>query len=115
MSKKIKLQDLTQTDAKEEKGVPTTLDQIWGDTGLSKYGTNNFEEYKNYLNSLNRTDIHAHAVKIGILPIDNHEILIARLQREFMRHSSSFITPKKTKGKKQKNSKDILRILSEGR
>lgn len=115
MSKKIKLQDLTQTDAKEEKGVPTTLDQIWGDTGLGKYGTNNFEEYKNYLNSLNRTDIHAHAVKVGILPIDNHEILIARLQREFLRHSSSFVVQRKPKEKKQKISKEAQRILSEGR
>ncbi len=115
MSKKIKLQDLTQTDAKEEKGAPTTLDQIWGDTGLNKYETNDFEEYKNYLKSLNRTDIHAHAIKVGILPTDNHEILIARLQREFMRHFSSFVTTKKSKGKKQKISKDALKTLSEGR
>ena len=91
MTKKKKLENLSQIDAKEEKGKPTTLDQIWGDTGLSKYGTQNFEEYKNYLKGLNRTDIQAHAVQIGILPTDNHEILIARLEREFLRHVNSYL------------------------
>ena len=46
MAKKPKLKDLNQIDAKEETGRPTTLDQIWGDTGISKYGTNDFEYYK---------------------------------------------------------------------
>lgn len=49
MAKKSKLQQLNQIDAKEELGKPTTLDQIWGDTGLQKYGTNNFDQYKDYL------------------------------------------------------------------
>ena len=53
MSKKPKLKDLNQIDAKAENGKPTTLDQIWGDTGLQKYGTNNFDEYKAYIRSLN--------------------------------------------------------------
>ena len=37
--KKQNLEDLSQAHGKEEKFVPTTLDQIWGDEGLSKYGT----------------------------------------------------------------------------
>lgn len=114
MTKKKKLENLSQIDAKEEKGKPTTLDQIWGDTGLSKYGTQNFEEYKNYLKGLNRTDIQAHAVQIGILPTDNHEILIARLEREFLRHVNSYLAPKE-KVKSKKISKDVMKILSEGR
>jgi len=112
--KKNKLENLSQIDAKEEKSKPSTLDQVWGDTGLTKYGTNNFEEYQIYLKSLNRTDIQAHAVSIGILPTDNHEILIARLEREFLRHVSSYSAPN-DKPKKNKISKEVQRILSEGR
>lgn len=114
MSKKRKIEDLTQIDAKEETGRPTTLDQIWGDTGLSKYGTTNIEEYKNYLKGLNRTDIQAHAAKIGILPTDNHEMLIARLEREFLRHVGSYNAPIE-KRKNKKISKEVMKILSEGR
>lgn len=114
MSRKRKLSDLTQTDAKEEKGKPTTLDQIWGDTGLSKYGTNDFDDYKAYLRGLNKTDIQNHAMQVGIIPNDNHEILFARLEREFLRHVGSYNTPKE-KSKSKKTSKEVQRILSEGR
>lgn len=114
MSRKRKIENLTQIDAKEEKGKPTTLDQIWGDTGLTKYGTKDIKEYKEYLRTLNRTDIQAHAMQVGILPTDNHEILLARLEREFLRHVGSYNVPtEKTKSKKV--SKDVQRILSEGR
>jgi hypothetical protein len=115
MSKKTKLKDLNQIDAKAENGKPTTLDQIWGDTGLQKYGTNNFDEYKAHIRSLNRSDIQSHAVKIGILPIDNYEILVARLEREFQRHVAAYQAPSDNKQKQKKISKDVQRILSEGR
>jgi hypothetical protein len=115
MAKKSKLQNLNQIDAKEELGRPTTLDQIWGDTGLQKYGTNNFDEYKAHLRSLNRSDIQAHAMKVGILPTDNHEILVARLEREFQRHVAAYQAPTDNKQKQKKISKDVQKILSEGR
>lgn len=115
MAKKSKLKNLNQIDAKEETGKPTTLDQIWGDTGLQKYGTNDFDQYQSYLKSLNRSDIHAHAMKVGIMPTDNHEILIARLEREFKRHVSSYQAPIENKNKNKKISKDVQKILSEGR
>lgn len=115
MAKKSKLQDLNQIDAKEETSKPTTLDQIWGDTGVQKYGTNDFDEYRQHLNSLNRSDIQAHAIKVGILPTDNHEILIARLEREFKRHVSAYQAPVENKQKQKKISKDVQKILSEGR
>lgn len=115
MTKKSKLQQLNQIDAKEELGKPTTLDQIWGDTGFQKYGTNNFDEYKDYLRSLNRSDIQAHAIKIGMLPTDNHEILVARLEREFQRHVSAYQAPADNNKKQKKISKEVQKILSEGR
>lgn len=115
MAKRTKIKDLNQIDAKEENGKPTTLDQLWGDTGLQKYGTNNFEEYQSYIRSLNKSDIHAHAMQVGMLPTDNHEILIARLEREFKRHVASYQTPVENKQKAKKISKDVQKILSEGR
>jgi hypothetical protein len=39
MAKKNKLEELSETNAKVEDFKPTSLDQIWGDRGTSKYGT----------------------------------------------------------------------------
>ena len=115
MPRKKKLKELKQTDGKAEPAKPTTLDQIWGNTGLTKYGTADVEEYKEYIKGLNRTDIHNHALEVGIIPIDNMEILSSRLEREFIRHTSSFQAPGKTEQKQKKISKEVAKILSEGR
>lgn len=115
MPKNTKLKDLKQIDGKVETVRPTTLDQIWGEDGTSKYGTTDPQEYKNYIDSLNRADLQTHAVQIGVLPNDNLEMLRARLQREFMRHSLAFQAPPSKLEKPKKISKEVQKILSEGR
>jgi hypothetical protein len=115
MAKKTKLKDLNQIDAKVETARPTSLDQIWGEDGTSKYGTNDPQEYKNYINSLNRTDLQTHAVQIGVLPNDNLEMLRNRLEREFLRHIAAFQAPPSKLQKPKKISKEVQKILSEGR
>ena len=40
-SKKKALDEIEQIHGKEDKFEPTSLDQIWGDTGMYKYGTFN--------------------------------------------------------------------------
>ena len=115
MPRKKKIKDLKQIDGKAEPSRPVTLDQIWGDTGLTKYGMSDVEEYKNYIRNLNRTDIHNHALEVGIIPVDNMEILFARLEREFIRHVSSFQAPASQVKNSKKISKEVAKILSEGR
>lgn len=115
MPKKAKFQDLNQIDGKVETVRPTTLDQIWGEDGTTKYGTNDPQEYKNYITSLNRTDLQTHAVQIGVLPNDNLEMLRARLEREFLRHVLSYQAPPSKLGNPKKISKEIQKILAEGR
>jgi len=115
MPRKKKLKELKQIDGKAEPSKPMTLDQIWGETGLTKYGISDVDEYREYIKGLNRTDIHNHAIEVGIVPIDNMEILFARLEREFIRHTSSFQAPSKTEQKQKKISKEVAKILSEGR
>ena len=43
------------------------------------------------------------------------EILVARLEREFVRHLSSYQASNKTEVKQKKISKEVAKILSEGR
>jgi|TARA_B100001939_G_scaffold344627_2_gene359516 oligoribonuclease NrnB/cAMP/cGMP phosphodiesterase (DHH superfamily) len=113
-TRKKKLDNITQTDAMADKFEPTTLNQIFGDDGGWKYKTLDTDEYKNYLNGLNKSDLQSHAVEIGIIPIDNKDQLMKRLVREFNRHAAAYKKPAK-KSVNLEVSQDILDILAEGR
>lgn len=111
--KKLKLDDLSQTHGKVENR-PITLDQIWGDDGKRKYGTLDPEKYSEFVADLNKSDLQAHAIKIGLVPIDDRETLVKRLKLEFKKHISLFKARPDVNNAAQlsKKSKDIL---SEGR
>lgn len=111
---KKKIQELSQTHGKLEDVQYKSLDQIWGDTGLSKYSTTNLENYVNYINDLNKSDLQAHANKIGLVPIDNRELLTKRLVSEFKKFISNFNVPKKKESDITLN-KSALDILAEGK
>ena len=111
--KKLKLESLSQTHGKVEKAV--TLDQVWGDTGKAKYGTLDLEKYNTYLDDLNKSDLQAHAVKIGLVPIDDRKTLVARLKKEFQKHVAQFKVKETTTSNKPIISKTVKDILSEGR
>ena len=111
---KNKLQNLSQTHGKLEGFEYKTLDQVWGDDGLSKYKTLDEKQYASYLYELNKTDLQAHAAKLDLVPIDDREMLTKRLISEFKKHVSTYKIPKTEKSdpKIDKKTKDIL---SEGR
>jgi len=111
--KKSALDNLSQTHGKVENRK-VTLDQIWGDDGKRKYGTLDPVEYDSYLKGLVKTDLQAHAVKIGLIPIDNRETLVKRLKQEFLKYSAQYLVRPDSKSNKpvSKNAQDIL---SEGR
>ena len=113
--KKRSTKSLSQTHGKEEtKTRPTTLDQIWGDTGISKYGTMDEPTYAEEISSMSKSDLQAHASTVGIIPIDNREMLSQRLMREFRKYVASYNTPVERK-KGIKLSKEAKAILAEGR
>jgi hypothetical protein len=113
MAKK-KISELNQTHGKVDGVKPTTLDQIWGDTGLSKYKTLDENEYSRQLSELSKTDLQAHAASLGIIPIDNRETLTSRLIKEFRRHVSAYTVPNQ-QIKSTKLSLKALNILKEGK
>ena len=112
-----KVEDLNQTHGKEvmdQKMAPSSLSQVWGDIGISKYKTIDAGEYKGYLKSLNKTDLHRHAAEMGIIPVDNKENLYKRLLGEFTKHTASYRMPQ-VKAPKKPLSRKAKDILSEGR
>lgn len=111
--KKSTLDNLNQTHGKVENRK-VTLDQIWGDDGKRKYGTLDPVEYDEYLKNLTKSDLQAHATKIGLVPIDDRETLKKRLKQEFVKYTSQYrVRPDSTNNKPV--SKTASDILSEGR
>ena len=110
-----KLNQLVQVHGKTETFEPTTLDQIFGDTGLSRYGTTNVEEYEAQLKEMNKSDLQTHATKVGLVPIDDRERLTKRLIYEFKVHVAAYRKPLFKKDGPTKVSKEVAKILAEGR
>ena len=71
-------------------------------------------EYQKYLKECTKSDLQAHAIKVGLIPVDNRETLVKRLEKEFNKHVSLYKPVPKTKNnlKLSKSAKDIL---AEGR
>ena len=116
-NKKRKSREMKQIHGKKEStSRATTLDQIWGDTGLWKYSTMILDEYSEQLQEMTKTDLQAHATKIGLIPVDSREMLTQRLVREFKRHVSSYENRTETStGVVGNVSSEVKKILSEGR
>jgi hypothetical protein len=113
--KRVKLEDLNQTHGKKEEFRPTTLDQIWGDTGMSKYSTLDEDEYESSLKGMNKSDLQTHATTVGIIPIDNRDMLAQRLVREFRSHVNSYRAPRNSRQSNTSISEEARKILAEGR
>ncbi len=110
-----KLKTLKQVDGKKENFKPTTLDQVWGDTGISKYNTLQETEYTERLNSYNKSDLQAHAISVGLVPVDDRDRLTQRLVKEFRKHANNYRIPQTETNVSSKISPEIKKILDEGR
>lgn len=118
MPRKKKIDDLKQIHAKDETFKPSTLEQIWGETGKGKYGTLDAAEYAAKIKGMNKTDLHAHARSVGVMPNDNYDLLIRKLKQEFLAHINAFRRPNVQNNASAANQKidpSVLKILSEGR
>jgi hypothetical protein len=110
---KANLEEMSQTHGMEKKSRPTTLAQIWGDDGTSRYGTMDQKQYEAFLQESSKSDLQTHASKIGVLPIDNTLILRERLLKQFKGHVAQYNAPQEIR--QRPLSLESMRILSEGK
>ena len=106
-----------ETHGKTPNFSKTTLEQVWGDTGLSRYKTLDLEEYKTQIKAMNKSDLQAHAANVGVLPKDDTELLSKKLIKEFCGYTAGFKRPDSLGKTKSSGvpSKVAASILSEGR
>lgn len=114
-AKAKKISKLSQAHGKKETFEPTTLDQIWGDEGTTKYGTIDESVYQERLNDFSRVDLQAHAVTVGLIPIDNAGQLRKRLLVEFKKHVSQYKIPKIDSKANKPLPRSAMKILEEGK
>lgn len=109
-----KLNENIEVDGKVETLNPTTLDQVWGDEGMSKYNTTDESEYFARLDDMLYVDLQNHAREVGLRPDVEPRVLKDRLINEFKKHVASYkgvsASVKNVKGVPSKISK----ILREG-
>ena len=117
---KKKLVELKQTDGMakpdpKQKFEPSTLDQVFGDDGVSRYKTLDDEVYEQVLDNMSKADLKNEAVRVGLLPIDNVQQLRSRLIREFRGHVSSYRRPVTQNQDPVEISDEVRKILEEGK
>jgi homoserine acetyltransferase len=121
-----KLKEMKQTHGVVEKRDISTyrnLDDILGNTGTSKYGTLDENEYVAKIQAMNKSDLQAHAVETAsLIPIDDREQLENRLIREFKIHAIQYTAPRPqvrnliaSTPKQKAKLKKALDIMSAGR
>lgn len=117
--KTTSLANLSQTHGKdldgEKKIRPTTMAQIWGDDGSSKYGTLDCEFYKDKISNMGRADLFRHATKLGMVPIDNLTLLRSRMEKDFNRHVLKFNAPVASTSRPESVPSEIQSILDGGK
>ena len=112
--KTSKASKMQQTHGKIERCEPSTLEQVWGDDGFDKYSTLSEATYLDQLNGMTKSDMQAHATKVGLIPIDNVEIMKGKLIKEFTKHVNLYSRPSHSPPK-VKLTKEVKDILEEGK
>ena len=57
---------------------------------METYNTVDENEYLEQLNGMAKVDMQAHATKVGLIPIDNMDILKQRLVKQFKSHVNTY-------------------------
>ena len=111
-----KVEDMSQAHGKVEKPLYTTLEQIWGDTGISEYKTLDESVYSQQLDAMNKSDLQNHASKRGLIPVDDRGLLTKRLINEFRKHVNQYQMPQDSVENGYENlSPEARKTLEEGR
>lgn len=112
--KKLNLNEMNQAHGKDEnKDSVQSLDQLWGDDGMSKYKTLDLMEYTSNLAEMNKSDLQNHAAKLGLVPIDSREILVKRLVSEFKKHTTKYQPVRKPQAKDDSKEAKVRKLLSD--
>jgi hypothetical protein len=76
-------------------------------------------DYEKSIREMAKVDLQSHASRVGVIPVDNREILATRLVREFKKHVTLYRYPQDKSPSNINSKTDISnlarKVLEEGR
>jgi hypothetical protein len=111
--------EIIQIHGKEEcPSKPNTafsLNELLGEN-ISNYSVKSVDDYLQQLAEMNNTDLHAHAYKIGLVPVPDRKVLCDRLVAEFRKWLSIHVANSNVRAKSgiDSISSKAQKILREG-
>jgi len=104
---KVNLEKIAQTHGalKESKSVNELLGM---DSG---YAEKSADEYMSKINAMTDSDLHEHAVEVGVVPMSNTVLLKDRLERQFLAAQSKFVYRTNPDTMSKENKKILENIL----
>ena len=117
--KTVTLEATAQIDGVAQPESPRniygSLDQILGEN-VSVYKAKDAEEYRQQITDMNQTDLQSHALKIGLIPVEDRKVLVGRLVQEFERWQVRMMPQGSTANSQKIEDLDekVRKILREG-
>jgi hypothetical protein len=116
MPKTKKLETLKQTHGKVNNFEVTTLDQIWGSSDNTPFGTTDIAEFEAKLKDMTRSDLENFARQHGSIIVESSE----RIRNELMKVFRNYVSllqkpPTRPQTSNTKVSEAVQRILNEGK
>ena len=111
------LLEFQQTDGKlyNKHGV-RSLDELLG-VKSGKYNTQDPIVYEQQIQDMNTSDLQTHAVKVGVMPNENRQVMLKRLLKEFRMTNAAYsnhdLAPIPIQAKPINPA--VMKILAEGR
>lgn len=103
-------EDIKQEEVQKKK--PRNLAEILG-ADIDQDNTPDYKNYCDLINSMNLADLYEHSIKVGLMPVDNRNKLIDRLQKQWLKDHARYKDVQikedvKMTREKEKELKDIL-------
>lgn len=115
--KKTKLESLNQTHGKdiEAQYEITTLDQLFGSSENTKFGTTDETVFADKLRNMTRADLENFARKHGSIIVESSDRIRTELMKVFRNYVSLLQKPVQAPQRPMKVSEEVQRILNMGR
>lgn len=100
----------------KQKFQPTLLEQVWGADNQARYGTDEEEVYFKQVTEMTRSDLEAHARKMGVVIVEHTPRLRDKLMQEFASYVSFSRKPASSMSLGPlKITDEAKKVLQEGR
>lgn len=113
MSKKKRIE--AHGKLEDVKTQPSTLEQVWGYSGLSRFGVKSEAEYKEKVDDMQRADLERETRRLGQVVVESTTRLRENLLRLFRTEAAALNRPADKPQSRTAPDAAALKVLSEGR